>query len=469
MQCFVDPDDANAPVVIGSDEKNPSPVVMRRWAGITSFANDGSPTPVRGATLMQGIQYVVIGPNFYSLSSTGVLTQIGTGITGTGLVRITNNANCVFILIPNSTTAYTYCPAGGTGFQVYNNPGSLFAFYGATDVWFVDTFFVFLIPAGQATVGFYNDDGVAVSGTGPPTFTTGAVFPREFGTDPFVGMCVDHREILCFGQKTSEGYVNAGNAVGSPFQSAPDSFMQIGCHLAAPFSVALQDQSVFWVAEDRTVRRRNGQTPTRVSNSGIEEILETADLTGCYALTPTVAGHPLWIFTMPSAGRTIVYDCLTQEWFELATQGLGFWQPLCHFEAFGGQYVGSGQSGQIGLLNTTVFTEFGLPMTSQFTTQSIYDMHNRIIHRRVELIMTVGGAIPLNYAPKLTLYISDDGGYTWRSSGQPSTLGVQGQYLWRAVWFNLGQARDRVYMIELSDPTPMYTIDMTTEVSGGKW
>lgn len=473
LNCFVDPDDPNAAQAIESDVKNPSPVKMRRWAGIAPFADNGTATPVRGATLMQGVQYVVIGPNLYSLNSDGKLNLLGEGIAGGSLVRITNNANCVFILIPNTAIAYTYCPFGA-GFAPYSNPGSPFAVYGAADVWFIDTYFAFLIPpVGPAgannPTGFYNDDGALVSGTGPPTFTTNAIFLREFGTDPFVGMCVDHREVLCFGQKTSEGYTNAGNAVGSPFQSAPDSFMQIGCHLAAQYSVALQDQSVFWVAQDRTVRRRNGQTPVRVSNSGIEEILETADLTGCYALTPTVAGHPFWILNVPASNVTVVYDCLTQEWLNLASNGLGFWQPLCHFEVFGGQYVGSGQSGQIGLLDTTIFTEFGQPMTTEFTTQSIYDMHNRISHRRLELVMTVGHSPVLNYAPQLTLYISDDGGSTFRASGQAPTLGKTGQYKHRAIWFNLGQSRDRVYSIELSDPTPMYAIDIVAEVAGGKW
>lgn len=468
INTFVDPDDPNAAAAIASDVKNPSPVKMRRWAGISPFADDTTGNPVRGASLMRGVQYVVIGSSLYTLSSLGVLVQVGSGIAGNGFVRMTNNTNCLFILVPGTSIAYTYCPAAG-GFATFTDP--FFLAYGAIDVQFIDTYFTFLIANQSQGNGFYNDDGTAVSGVGPPTFTTGAVFFREFGTDPFVGMCVDHREVMCLGQKTTEGYVNAGNATGSPFQSAPDSYMQIGCHLQAAYSVALQDQSFFWVAQDRTVRRRSGQTPTRVSNSGIEEILEKADLTGCYALTPTIAGHPLWIFTMPAAtvGRTIVYDCLTQEWFELSSQGLYYWQPFCHFEAFGGQYVGSKLRGQIGLLDTTVFTEFGAPMVTQFITQSIYDMNNRITHRRLELVMTVGESPQLNYAPIISLFVSDDGGQTYRANGQPTTLGIEGQYSWRATWFNLGQARNRAYKFEISDPTPLYTIDMTTEVSGGKW
>ena len=59
--------------------------------------------------------------------------------------------------------------------------------------------------------------------------------------------------------------------------------------------------AVFWVANDKTVRRRNGQTPVIVSNSGIEQILSKINLTGSYALFPTVYGHPLYVLTCPNA------------------------------------------------------------------------------------------------------------------------------------------------------------------------
>lgn len=437
------------------------PITLRRWAGITPFANNGTMNPVRGLWQMKGEMYAVIGPTFYKLTSDGVLTQLGTGIGGNGFVRMTDNTQCLFILLPGTAIGYTYTQTNGFAPFV----DSTFLFYGATDCWFVDSYIVFLAVNGRV---FYNDDGQIVSGTGPITFLSGAVFPREFGTDPFVGMAIDHREVLMFGQRTSEGYVNAGNPTFSPFASAPDGYMPLGMHPDAPYSVALQDQAVFWVANDRTVRRRNGQTPVRVSNSGIEAILDQANLVGSYALAPSIAGHPLWIYTMPAEKRTIVYDCLTTEWFELESYGLGYWRPFTYFNAFGKQYVGDSQSGQIGVLDTTVFTEFGQPLVSAFTTQSIYDKHNRIVHRRVELVMTVGEGPSLVASPQITLYRSDDAGLTFNALPLRS-LGDLGDRGTRATWFNLGQSRHRVYKVQLSDPTISFTVDLTVDLAGGRW
>jgi hypothetical protein len=452
-----------SPQTAKADEKQVRPpITLRRWAGTTAFATDGTTNPVRGLWQMQGILYAVIGPILYSVTSVGVLTQVGQGISGSGFVRMSDNTACLFILIPSSTTGYTYTVA--KGLQPFTDP--VFLFYGAVDVWFVDSYFVFLSLGGRS---FYNDDGQIVSGTGPPTFLSGAVFPREFGTDLFVGMAVDHREVLMFGQRTSEGYVNAGNPTFSPFVAAPDGFMQIGMHPDAAYSVALQDQSVFWVASDRTVRRRNGQTPIRVSNSGIESILEHANLKGSYALVPSIAGHPLWVYTMPNeaGGRTIVYDCLTTEWFELQSYNIGYWRALSYINVFGKQYIGDSLNGQIGYLDTSVFTEFGQPLVSAFTTQSVYDRHNRISHRRVELVMTPGGGT-FTTNPQVTLYRSDDSGNTFLALPLRG-LGLVGQRNTRTTWFNLGQSRDRVYKFHISDPSPTFSVDILADLDGGHW
>lgn len=455
------------PQTTATDSKSKAiPILLRRWAGITALVNDGTGNSVRGFWEMQGIEYVVIGPTLYQITATGALTQIGTGISGgNGFVRMSDNTQCLFILIPGTALAWTYCPNNPSQFSQFLN--STFLQYGAIDVRFVDSFFVFLAISGRL---FYNDDGEAVSGTGPPTFLTAGVFPREFGTDLFVGMGVDHRNPLMFGTRTTEGYINAGNPVGTPFSAAPDMFMEIGCHPQCGYTVANQDQSIFWVANDKTVRRRNGQTPVRVSNSGIEAVLEHANLTGAYALTPSIAGHPLWVLVLPNTPRTLVYDALTSEWFDLASFGLGCWRIQAWHNAFKGsmQLVGDTQGQGVGFLDTSVFTEFGTVMACSWDYQSIYDNDNRIAHKRFEPIVTSGAiSDPINGAT-LELYVSDDSGKTFRAF-PPKSMGEQGNYTKRTVWTGCGMSRSRVYRNVLSDPSPSFNVQATVELKGGRW
>lgn len=489
--CFSDITDQDSQ----ADVKNKvQPSYLRRMAGIRSLSgsNDGSGNPVRGMWEMAGVEYVVIGPNLYSVTFNSA-TQVaslsaalnpGNPITGTSFVRLTDNGACLIILQPATSNAWTYSLGGG--FQTL--AASFFTTLGAIDCWFIDSFIVFLALNGTT---FFNDDGRVVSGTDQITFTTAASFTREFGTDLFVGGTVDHREVMLMGTRTSEGYVNAGNAAGSPFASAPDSYVTQGCHPQCGYTIALQDQSFFWVANDLTIRRRNGQTPTRVSNSGIEQILQdiasttgnSGTLAGAYALAPTVSGHPLWILMLPNAispegtsGRTLCYDCLTTKWFELESFGgpngttpLGCWRVLSyHNGCNGNQLIGDSQSSQVGTLDIHVFSEFGATQICSWTTQSVYDGNNRIQHRRIECIATAGAAGVPGVVPIMDVQIADDG-KTYTSLVDVQNLGGEGQWDQRVVAFNNGQHRSGSYKFRVTDPTPLFTVDVQATLEGGKW
>lgn len=465
VNCFVQ----DQPQVSPADSKQKiPPVVLRRAQGVSGFASDGTTNGTRGMWMMQGVLYAVIGPVLYTVSATGALAQVATGIGGgNSIVRMSDNTACLVIILPGTYTGYTYVP--GTGLAPITD--ETFTSLGAIDLGFLDTYIVFLAVNGREN---YTSDSQEVSGQGPITFTAGTEFPREYGTDAFVGLSIDHREVIAFGERTTEGYIDAGNQTNSPLASAPDTFMEIGALPGTSLAVAKQDQGVFWIANDRTVRRKNGQTPVRVSDYGIEAILAKANVTGCYALVYPDSGHLMYAITLPAVGRTLVYDCNTQQWHELASpisagSGVhGQWRPSCIYNAFGKWLVGDSQSGQIGVLDSTVSTEFAANRNSIFTTQSVYDGNNRISHRRLELVM--GGGLGNSSAvnPQVTLKVSDDGGKTYRTLPLRS-LGAQGEYSQRAVWNNCGMARQRVYQFEVSDAVPMWAPDITAELQGGRW
>lgn len=448
--------------VSDSKQKFP-PVVLRRAPGIDAFATDGSGNAVRGMWMMGGIEYIVIGSVLYTISSAGILTQVGSGITGSAFVRMTDNTECLVILVTGLNVAYTYTAAHGLA--------ALALPYAAIDCWFIDSYIVFLQADGR---GFFNDDGQATSGTGPITFVNGNVFPREFGTDAFVGMCIANRNILIFGQRTSEVYVDTGSAstVGTPFSDAPNGFIQMGMLPGAPYTAVLQNNSVFWLAQDRTVRTLSGVSPVRVSNHGIEAILATVNPAGSYAFAYSLGGHLFAAWTFPASFATVVYDTTTGEWHKMASFGLGYWRPLCCHNAFGKYLVGDSQGSGIGALDLTTLNEWDTVRTCVWTHQAVYNQNNRISHRRLELVFG-GGFAPLNGAPQdtnpyITMKVSDDGGETFRAFPDRS-IGTSGLYDQRVVWFNLGLSRQRVYQFELSANAEFWGTDLVADVEMGRW
>lgn len=463
-----------------------NPAALRRWPGLSTFTPAGFASPIRGMWEMAGVMYAVIGFDLYIVSSAGVFTIVpgsASGITGSGFVRMTDNGACLVILVPGTDICFTY--AGGA-LQALSNAFFL-SFGGAIDCWYLDTYIVFLANnnAGKGAYTFFNDDGRQVSGSAQITFTTAASFSRQFGTDPFYGMCIDHRQALFFGSRSIEGFVNTGNAVGSPFSAAPDTNMPYGVHPSCGFTIALQDNTVFWVANDLTVRRREGQTPMRVSTAAIEAILLNANkqgnLVGCYALSspagsPTWAGHPFYILTIPNAGITVAYDCVTQQWFSLVSVVGGQeiqYRGLCYLNAFGKQLIGDAESGQIGFLDDQVATEFGkanAPVVVAMTTQPIYQGNNRISVRRFEAVLTAGAGPTPGVAPKVSLLISDNWGQTYDPSGDDAqTLGLPGDTDNRAIWWNLGQHYSLVLQVRVTDASPLFTIAFEIDYDIGRW
>src|SRR5271155_42618 len=254
--CYPEPDQQTEP----DDTMDQQPAVLRRWPGMSTFTPSGLVSPLRGMWEMAGVVYAVVGFDLFTVNSFGVFTIVpgsSSNITGTGFVRMTDNGACLVVLVPGTDICYTYSP----------------------NVWYVDTYIVFLANnnGGNGSYTFFNDDGRQVSGNNQITFTTAASFNRQFGTDPFYGMCIDHRELLMFGSRSSEGFVNTGNPTGSPFSTASDTYMPYGVHPQCPFSISLQDNSVMWVCNDLTVRRRDGQTPTRISTASVELVLANAN------------------------------------------------------------------------------------------------------------------------------------------------------------------------------------------------
>lgn len=469
VNCFAE----NAPTDSSMDPKaKDPPVILRRSPGVSVFSNivinvNAALNPlqpqnysVRGMCFMSGVLYAVVNDQFGSVDINGTFSVLhGAIILGTGRVHMAGNGYCLVMIIPGTSIGY-YWTVGRGPIQI---TASTFLTFGALNVGFIDSYIVFLQADGR---GFYNDDGQASSGTGPITFNNFGQFPREYGTDPFVGMAILNRVVWMFGQLTSEAYIDVGNTAGSPFASAPNNFMELGC--ASGESVVKQNQTIFWIANDLTVRSigaSSGITPTRVSNHAIEAILQENVVSDAYGLAFSIGGHPMVVFTLPTAGRTLVFDCVTALWHEMSSYGLGIWRPFCTAVGYGHQLVGDSQTNTIGYLDPSVYTEYGNPMIATWIHQPVYGEHLRLRHRRLELILGTGQS-PLTGQgsnPLITMQMSDDGGHTWRAMPTKS-LGGQGQWLTRAVWWNLGMSRERVYQFNLSDPVALWLTDATLDV-----
>lgn len=93
-----------------------------------------------------------------------------------------------------------------------------------------------------------------------------------------------------------------------------------------------------------------------------------------------------------------------------------------------------------------------------------------MVHQRLELVFEQGVGIPQGQGsdPQVMLDWSDDGGRSW-SAQRFRSMGKIGEYRRRTVWNQLGQARDRVYRYQVSDPVRRTLILATTEAATGNY
>jgi len=443
-----------------------SAVIITRSAGIATFANLDSSGAAggRGAINMNGVLYALVHETLYRVDSAGAGTNVGT-ITGTGRVRMATNGTNFVIVRPSDNVGF-WCNGSATT-QITD---AVFTGFGAADVEFIHGYYIFRRPStGQFFQSQLNE-------TSFTDFDAADIAEAEQVPDNLVALGVDHEEVLLFGTASAEVWYDAANDTGSSFSKSPGGLVSLG--IAGSESHGKQDNSTFWLANDRTIRRLTGATPQKVSQWGIDtQLNKLTTISDCYTVPFIQEGHMMLAFVHTTDERTFVYDCTTQQWHERSSYVSASsstrqrqWRVSHCVECYGKQIVLDTLSGKLGYLSTETLDEWGNPLRMSWTYQPVYAKNNLAIHRRFEIVCNVGHGLASGQGsdPKVTLEISDDGGETWRTMPERS-LGLRGQYKANVFWDMLGSARQRVYRVTITDPIPVMVVDTQLTVEGAAW
>lgn len=429
-------------------EGSKGPALLTRTDGIDTWATVGT-GPVYAMLDALGSLFVVSGTKLYEVDDSGNATELGD--IGS-VTSIDMDANTDAVVVVNEPNGFYW--DGATFGQITDVD---FTALGAADVEFVNNFLLFREPSSG--VFFGSDLGSATS------FDALNFATAEANPDELVGMKVDHVQPILFGKKSVEIWDNVPIS-GFPFQRSVNGYVEIGCFNGR--SIAKCDNSVFWEANDYTVRRLDGVTPVRVSTHGIEQLIRNATISTANAFSYSQGGHLYYVISHNES--TAVYDATTQKWHERQSYGYDNWIAGCHASAYGMELVGSTQNGQIGRLTNEVFTEFGNTMVMSWTYQPVYNSGRRAFHDSLEITMDVGVGLTSGQGsdPQIMLEYSDDSGKTWVSLPNKS-IGPIGEYRTEVKWSKLGSTDSaRVYRASVSDPVRVSVVDTQIVVRGGR-
>lgn len=430
-----------------------SPVILYGAPGIKDFATSVGDGPIRGMHDFADTLFAVSSNTLFEVDSAGVATSRGTINTSTGPVSMSHNqASTAQMIIVDGSDGWIY--SGTTLTQITDGD-----FFASSVVTFQDQYFI-LVRKGTGQFFLSNLNAGSV-------YTATDIANAEGDPDILVSLISNHRELWLFGAKTIEVWYNSG-ASDFPFTRFEGAFLERGC--AAAFSIAEDFNTVFWLAEDRIIYKADGYSPVPISQHGIDEaIRKYAIVSDAEAFIYTMGGHKFYVLTFPAEKATWVYDITTGLWHERESLGLGRWRVSTHVDIYGKHLVGDFQDGKIGELDLDTYAEYGATLQGSATGPPVYDDRKRIFHRRFELDVESGVGLTSGQGndPLVWMDWSDDGGHIYSARKPFRSLGRIGLYLQRLRWLALGQARQRIYRVTVSDPVRRSIIGAHLDAESG--
>ena len=416
--------------------------------GLLEYLDLSNYAEVRGLHKMGDYLYAVCGATLYKINTTPTATSLGTLNTSTGPVWMAQNGTQ--IMISDGADGYTYNASTGTFAQISDAD-----FPGSGTVTFQDGYLIINDPDTQK---FYIS--ALYDGTSWDALDYASA---EGDPDDIVAVIMDHRELWIFGEETIEIFQNTG-ATDFPFERIPGGFLECGLESAA--SVAALDNSLFWLADDLTVRRAINYSPQIVStpeiNHQIAGYSRTDDAIG---FGYTQKGHPFYVLNFPTAQKTWVYDALASAavkqpvWHQResypvdALGNYSQWRANCYVYYNHKHIVGDFENGKLYELKTDTYTDDGETIKRQRTAPPVHADRKLIFFSRFEIEFEPGVGLITGQGtdPQAMHDWSDDYGNTW-SNEHWTTIGKIGEYDTRAVWRRLGRSRNRTPRLTITDP-----------------
>jgi len=406
---------------------------------IYTVATIGGSGAVTGLTTVNnGVYTIVPGtPSQTTTSGNGtgltLTLTFGTGTGGTGTYVVSASQTV------SSTTLYAL------NFSVI--PNSDGAFQGGDVVDIVDNYFVYNRPDTQQ---FGSSNPLS------PISSALAFSSKDGAPDDLVSLIVDHRELYLLGEVSSEVWVNSG-LFPFAFQRIPGTSTQHG--IAAKFSVARLGNSFAYVSRNirgqAQVMMMNGYVPTRISTHAVEQTLTDQFIDDARAWTYQLEGHEVYVVSFPTIDLTWAYDISTGMWHKwLWVDNNNVYhrhRGNCHASFQGYNLVGDWENGNVYQLDALNYTDNGDEIRRLRRAPHLISDYQRQYFHELQIHFQPGVGLPNGSAPQAMLRWSDDGGSTW-SNEHWSSIGVQGAYKNRAIWRRLGQSRDRIFEVVVTDP-----------------
>ena len=258
------------------------------------------------------------------------------------------------------------------------------------------------------------------------------------------------------GENGIEIWYDAGNA-DFPYRRLSGGVIPFAS--STPRSLAIADNSLFWLGPACMVYRSVNSAAKRISTHAIERVILNAGGSPSLvsALSYAIDGHIFYVLNFPNF--SIAYDCATEKWQDRsAADGVGRWRVDCACKFVQTTLLGDSLSNSLFVPDYDVGQEDGVAVARSITLPPLYAATRRAFCARVEIELESG--ITTLESGLVTLEWSDDGGHTFTGGPRVMQSGADtGNTRKRLFTTRLGSFRQRVFRISLAGGTKIYGVD----------
>jgi hypothetical protein len=427
--------------------------------------------PIRGMLNASNVLYVVSGNEFYkvTISPFGALnsTLIGT---------ISGQNGPVSLAAIGTDLPQIMALTSGTGY-IYNS--DTLAFTEITDVSFTPDYAVtsfnqrFYLNKPSSNEFFGSDilDGLNYD----PLFFASA----ENNPDPLVTLQSLNTEVVLFGTQSIERWQDIGVDTGFPLRRIQGATINRGC--AAPKSLAQWENTLFWLADDFTVRSLNSNGMDKISDLPLEKAMIgynfPSQAIGWFVDYPF---YKCYCISFPGNNVTWCYDVLRRIWHKRDSVGVDCWRIGSSANYSNLVLLGDRFNGNIYAMDANLYTENNVQTPMTWVTPATFVNEAPMVCTRLEIIADSGVGPITNVTdigqilnepvkPYIRCAMSKDGGFTWTWLPDRQ-LGQRGDRAHRVVWRSLGRIKktgDLVFKFESNGNWPVNIYSAVADMEAG--
>lgn len=429
--------------------------------------------PIRGFCVAAGSLYLVSGTEFYKVqvSPFGGMsaTLKGTVFGNTGLVSMAAiGGNQPQVIAVTNNAGFLYDDTTGLLTQIadpnFDPTFSVTAFN--------ERFFLNRVGTGE----FFCSDPY------PGGATYNALNFDTADNTPDIGVAISsvNTEVVVFCRTHIERWQSNDLPVGFPLSRIQGGTIQRGC--ASAQSVIRGEGSIFWLADDYTVRALyQGGQMIKISDLAFEQdVLGYSNPQFAFGQYIDYPFYKAYCLTFPGNNVTWCYEVNKRTWHKRASTGVDGWrmQTACLFNNM--TLMGDRFNGNIYQMNYKTYTEAGQQVNLSFTCPSVFSDDAPMTVSLIELVCDMGvGTInnvdslgvpqaePLQ--PQISLFTSKDGGYNFTDQGfRP--LGRIGHRNNKVIWrpgLYFPRGNEMVNKFTVSDPVDFNAYSLYGDVDIG--